>query len=100
MNLKTYDGDEITTLPKLPCQKSNSTVIQDKCMEESVQQDLDKSQCADAWYLSCSVPMSREIYYGFSLMIKAESPSYIVDIVTTRLEADYRPEWHILILDI
>ena len=30
-------------------------------MEEFVQQDLDKSEYTDAWYLSCPVPLSKEI---------------------------------------
>ena len=38
-------------------------------------------------------PCPKKSVYGFSLMIKAESPSYIFDIVTTRFESDYRPDW-------
>ena len=31
--------------------------------------------------------------YGFSMMVKSESPSFIFDIVTTRFDSDYRPDW-------
>lgn len=38
-------------------------------------------------------PCKKKSVYGFSLMVKSESPSFIFDIVTTRFESDYRPDW-------
>ena len=73
---------------------SNATAIQDK----SAWKNLYNKTWTNPNILTPGIflvlcPCPKKSVYGFSLMVKAESPSYIFDIVTTRFETDYRPDW-------
>ena len=73
---------------------SNATAIQDK----SAWKNLYNKTWTNPNILTPGIflvlcPCPKKSVYGFSLMVKAESPSYIFDIVTTRFESHYRPDW-------
>ena len=55
-------------------------------------QSLEKPQALTPGIFLVVCACKNKSVYGFSMMLKSESPSFIFDIVTTRFDSDYRSD--------
>ena len=100
-NFIPYRGEELMTevFPNFPIrfQKplySLKSAIQDRIAWKNLcHKTWKKPQALTPGIFLVVCACKNKSVYGFSMMVKSESPSYIFDIVTTRFESDYRPDW-------